>query len=145
MKELNDKNPEDQYTVTPFHLAAEKGHFEVCNAIMVYLDNKNPRTIYGYTPLHIAAQYGHLEICKSTLKQVQDKNRKDNEGITPFHKAAAGGHLNICLAAMEHFGRFFKPGRMQIIPITLLLALPLGFFRPSYSPAIESLELPNEN
>ena len=78
MKELDDKNPEDQRGITPFHLAAEKGHFEVCNAIMVYLDNINPSTINGFTPLHMAAIQGHFEICKSILKQVQDKNPKDD-------------------------------------------------------------------
>ena len=74
MKELDYKNPEDQCSITPFHLAAEKGHLEVCNAIMVYLDNINPSTVYGFTPLHMAA---NAEICKSLLKQVQDKNPKD--------------------------------------------------------------------
>ena len=49
---------------TPLHLAAKKGHLEICRLIMEHddveePDDKNPVNLEGYTPLHYAVQGGH--------------------------------------------------------------------------------------
>ena len=59
---LEDKNPADNKSMTPFHNALEKGHLDVCKLLIQNIDNKNPATLDGCTPLHLATDHCHLEI-----------------------------------------------------------------------------------
>ena len=80
------KNDED-YGVTPFHIAAANGNFEICSVIMKNMNVYNPRTDYGITPLLIAATNGHSDIFRLIFAMTDDKNPVDNYGITLFSRA----------------------------------------------------------
>ena len=49
--------------ITPLHMAAEKGHYEVFQLIISNVNEKNPASHDGFTPLHIATKHGHYKIC----------------------------------------------------------------------------------
>ena len=83
MKQLIDKNPRDYDGITPLHLAAEEGHFQICKFILEKITDKNPGDDNNQTPLHYAAGEGHGQICKLILDNVEDKNPVDNFGETP--------------------------------------------------------------
>ena len=80
-------------SLTPLHLAAGKGHFQVCTFIMENLENKNTGNKRGKTPFHVAAKRGQLTICKLMIKSIDNNIPSDNYGITYFHIAAELGHL----------------------------------------------------
>ena len=69
-----DKSPGDDLGTTPFHLAATKGHLDMCKYIIESLGIKNPVNNDGDTPLHWAANNGHSDICSFIVEHVQDKN-----------------------------------------------------------------------
>ena len=69
--------------ITPFHLAAERGDFQVCQEIMENSHDKNPKSINGWTPLHLAAKNGHLLVCQLIVENIDDKNPKNQWGQTP--------------------------------------------------------------
>ena len=48
--------------VTPFHAAANFGHFEICKCILEQAEDKNPIGQIGFTPLHVAALSGQQDI-----------------------------------------------------------------------------------
>ena len=50
--------------VFTFHMAASKGHFDICKLIIDNVDNKNLASNNGSTSLQEATQNGQLEICK---------------------------------------------------------------------------------
>ena len=58
----DDENPRRKEGLTPLHLAAGKGHFQVCTFIMENLENKNTANKRGNT---ISCQ---LSICKHDQK-----------------------------------------------------------------------------
>jgi len=60
-----DRNPGDEYGITPLHKATENGHFEIVQIIMNHCqaNNNNPKDQdEGNTPLHIATEHGHMQI-----------------------------------------------------------------------------------
>ena len=69
--------------VSPLHMAAGKGHLEVCCLIMENLQNKNPVNGNGDTPLHRAASGGHTDVCRLILGEVNHKNPANKSGCTP--------------------------------------------------------------
>mgnify|MGYP002049416097 CR=1 FL=1 len=79
----------------------QKGHLEICRAIMDNLDDKNPRNNDGATPLYLAANCGHLKICQLIIANVDNQNIPDNLGNTPLHIAAFYGHYEVCRAFIE--------------------------------------------
>ena len=83
-----DKNPSRKDSLTPLHLAAGKGHFQVCTFIMENLENKNTGNKRGKTPFHVAAKRGQLTICKLMIKSIDNNIPSDKYGITYFHIAA---------------------------------------------------------
>ena len=85
---------------TPFYLAAEHGHIEVCQMIIEKLVEKYPDdTKKRETLLHLpeysdkiaifeAAKNGHISVCSLILEHVEDKNPKDTNGDTFLHIAS---------------------------------------------------------
>jgi ankyrin repeat protein len=81
------------------HVAARKGHLDICKLITKNVQDKNPGNNDGRTPFHDAAKEGHLDICKLIIENIKDKNPEGVNGDSPLHLAAEGGcwgHLNIC-------------------------------------------------
>ncbi|MGL9688729.1 MAG: ankyrin repeat domain-containing protein [Wolbachia sp.] len=58
--------------LTPLHIAAEKGHMEIVNALIKQKANVNAEDKEGVTPLHLAAVNGHVEIANAILKEGAD-------------------------------------------------------------------------
>ena len=95
----------DYIGITPLHLAAKKGHSEICKFIIERVEDKNPADIVGDTPLHFAAASGHLGLCKFILKNINsldEKNPRGRKGLTPLHLAAENGYLDICKLMFEY-------------------------------------------
>lgn len=102
---------------TPLHLAAQNGHFELCQHLLSLVKEKNPRDKKLTTPLDEAAKNGHFEICQLYSKenvdfrnaiflaainghlkicQLSNTNPKNSDGETAFHYAAKYGHAEVC-------------------------------------------------
>ena len=123
MENMDEKNPKDDWGVTPLHEAAEYGKVEVCKLIVEnvqcdkeickrYQCDKNPKNDFNFTPLHMAAMNGHLQVCKLIIENVCEnpkprsdrgdpKNPKSRDGTTPLHNAALRGHLQVCQFIVE--------------------------------------------
>ena len=105
LKKLLHKNPENEQGVTPLHMAATNGHFDICRLLIAnILTEKNPRDNTGRTPLHAAAYKGYLDICKVLLFNTADKNPRDDNGATPLKLAYEfpAKHFHICQFIIEH-------------------------------------------
>ena len=61
---IDNKNPADNEGFTPLYVAAQNGHYEVCQIILENVINKNPACHNGTTPFYMAAQNGHVDLCK---------------------------------------------------------------------------------
>ena len=81
--------------ITPLHMAAKKGHLEVCKLFIKKLENKNPGDCKGLTPLSCAVEEGQYEICQYIISNLDNKNPGNKKGVTPLHSAAEKGHLRI--------------------------------------------------
>ena len=64
----------DELGMTPFHLAAQEGHFEICQFFLQNVKDKNPKDNAQDTPLHIAALRGDHRLFKLISKEVVDIN-----------------------------------------------------------------------
>ena len=81
--------------ITPLHMAAKKGHLEVCKLFIKKLENKNPGDCKELTPLSCAVEAGQFEICQYIISNLDNKNPGNKRGVTPLHLAAEKGHLRI--------------------------------------------------
>ena len=71
---VKDVNPKNNDGYTPFHIAAQFGHEEVCKFIIEDAKDKNPKNDKNnVTPLHLAAQNGHLQVCKLIMDSIHDQ------------------------------------------------------------------------
>ena len=48
-----DKNPKDKNGITPLHLAAKNGSFNIFYNVLNCAEEKNPKDKNGITPLHL--------------------------------------------------------------------------------------------
>ena len=87
--------PSDKYGITPFHIAAELGHFEICQLITDNIEVKNPTTMEGWTPLHLAALNGRFDVCKLIIDYGVDKHPNFTDS-TPLQLAARKSHFRVC-------------------------------------------------
>ena len=77
---IQDKNPEDKFGMTPFHMAAENGHLEVCKLILVNVQDKYPKNSW---------------YAKGFFKMMLKKNSKSLQGCSPLELAIENGHLDV--------------------------------------------------
>ena len=99
----NQTSSQDKYGL-PFHIAAEYGHFNVCQFFIENIHDMNPKDNHKMTPLHLAARNGHFLICRMILEKIGDKKpstSNDIDGYTPLHEAAENNHLAICRLIMK--------------------------------------------
>ena len=94
---INEKNPDVGGGFgTTLHIAARKGHYQICELILQHVAIKNPKDEFWITPLHKAAENGHNAICQLLIKHIKDKNPMSKFGRTPFHLASLNGHFEVC-------------------------------------------------
>ena len=85
---------------TPLELAAEGGHGEIVELLIVAGADLHARTVPmlgggGWTPLHAAARQGHREIVELLIANGTDVNARDSTGKSSLHDAALEGHKEI--------------------------------------------------
>ena len=107
LKKSVNKNPGNNGGVTPLHLAARNGQFDMCIMLIANISGeKNPRDSNGRTPLHEAAYQGYLDICKLLIYNTTNKNPRDDSGTTPLDLAYPVGHSYICKLIIENVDNF---------------------------------------
>ncbi len=72
---------------TPLHLAIEKGHLEIAQAIIDAKAEVNMADKQGNTPLHLACEKGHVEIAQALIDAKAEVNIANNNGKTPLELA----------------------------------------------------------
>ena len=95
---FEDKNPGDEYRLTPLHLSSQAGHFEITEMLLDYLMDSSPKDIRNRTPLHYACMHGHLEIVKLFIPIYSvhyELNPPDEYGLTPIKYASMTGHFEV--------------------------------------------------
>ena len=94
------------YPIKPasaLHLAAQEGHFEVCQYILNNISvDRNITDFIGRSPIHLAASRGHLQVCKLLIEKLDHQNCKAKCVIRPLHLAARYGHLEVCKLLIEN-------------------------------------------
>ena len=81
-----DINPKGHYQKgrTPLHIAAAKGHLEMCKIIIDKVSDINPRDDDNKTPFLTAVKNGHKELARFIAGKLQDKNQKDDRDCAPL-------------------------------------------------------------
>ena len=96
VKTIQNKHPKTQNDEkTPFHLAAEEGHVEVCAMFLGLPGFQNYKDENGDTPFHFAAKKGHIKVCKLMLEKLEFTEPRNGFLETPLHFAAAFNFLEI--------------------------------------------------
>jgi len=77
-EKTKDYNPQNNNgcsyeNVTPLHIAAWKGHFNICKLIVENITDCNIQDSHGKTPLEIAVYHGHFEICQLFVKKLTNE------------------------------------------------------------------------
>ena len=94
MEKVEDQNPKaPRCGTTPLHLAAIKGHLNVCHYIFSQVLDLNPKDANGSTPLFKVAMYGHFDTCKLIIDKAEDENPECKSGFKPLFTAAFIGNL----------------------------------------------------
>ena len=65
---VEQKNPRDHKGETPLHLAAKKGHFDVCQLMVKHLNNLYPENDDCETPYSLAEDYS----IRNLISEVND-------------------------------------------------------------------------
>ena len=121
LDEAEDKNPANQKDgQTPLHIAALKGHLQICSLMIGHNDGK----IFDFdtfTPLHMAAIAGCLKAFKVIMESQIEKNPADGMGETPLHLhlAAVHNHFDICKLIISNVN--------NIHPTTLYMKTPKDY------------------
>ena len=84
-------------SLTPMHLACQKGHEQVVEAIATnvpeWIDSSDADNGMR-TPLHVASENGYAQVVKTLVKHKAElKAAKD--GITPIHMAVQKGYIEV--------------------------------------------------
>ena len=89
---MNAKNKE---SLTPLHIAAEKGHIEFVKMLVAYGAKVNILTNKYESPLHLAARNGHCEVAEILAKNGAILDAKNKDKKTPTDLACLNGHEKI--------------------------------------------------
>ena len=114
-----DKNPKNYFGETPFYLAGENNHLDLCRLIIDYAEDKNPESKCGNTLLHKAAKDGNLSLYQLIIDKIEDKNPKNIHGDTPFHIAAENGHLEMCQILFDTYNVLGKQLKIEALGILM--------------------------
>jgi ankyrin repeat protein len=88
--------------VTPFHLAAKRGHVEVARFLLKCGADVNVRDMYSFTPLRLALREGQLEVSRFLIYHGTDVDAQDMDRFTPLHLASREGQLEVARFLIDH-------------------------------------------
>ena len=118
-EKTKDYSPPSHYksgcNLTPFHIAAEKGYFNICQLIIENIDDCNPSVCYDRTPLGIAAQNDHYEICKLIIENLPDVNYSNKFG--PLHIVTSRGYFDLCQVLIKNMTDKNPVDKYGMIPL----------------------------
>ena len=86
------------------HLAAQNGHFEICEALLQkYNFDIHATDDFSCTALHGAAWSGDLELLEYLIENGSDIFSETKDGRSCLHLAAQNGHFEICKALLQKY------------------------------------------
>eukprot|EP00795_Rhopilema_esculentum_P016779 gene16779-8239_t len=86
----------------PLTLAAEKGHKELVNLLLLRGSNHDCHTKKGCSPLFLACKEGHKEIAEMLYSAGADMESTDCRGNTPIMAAFRSGHVHVVEWLIKH-------------------------------------------
>ncbi|XP_039009876.1 protein VAPYRIN-like [Hibiscus syriacus] len=95
LKRGGSMNFQDQYGLTPLHVAAIKAHRDVVLVLLeMGFDLERPDN-EGHTALHLAVEGGDLEVVEALICRGADANAMTKTGVTPLYMAKIMGYDHI--------------------------------------------------
>ena len=73
-KELDEKNPRDEYGYTPLHYAVRYENYNICQFIAKKSQNLESLDQVGYTPLQLAESRGYKDISELLKTCIEEQN-----------------------------------------------------------------------
>uniref|UniRef100_A0A7N4PYP7 Ankyrin repeat and death domain containing 1B n=1 Tax=Sarcophilus harrisii TaxID=9305 RepID=A0A7N4PYP7_SARHA len=86
---LKDLNQQDEKGRKPFLLAAEKGHVEMIEKLIILNLLTSEKDKEGNTALHLAAKHGHTNVVEMLLTQCQEINEPNEVRRIPHFKVVS--------------------------------------------------------
>jgi ankyrin repeat protein len=94
-------NAKNKFNKTPLHIAAQKGHLEICQLLLERGAEINIRDRDLNTALHIAVLRGHLPVVQLLVQQGGDLTAKNIFGQTPRATASRNQEIANWLDSQE--------------------------------------------
>ncbi|XP_072148567.1 uncharacterized protein [Setaria viridis] len=104
-----DPNKADSIGVTPLHIAAERGSYEVAEQLLSKEAEVDPICENGGAPIHVSAENGHAKVLKLLLQHKADYNRHSRSFNTPLAASLIGPSLE-CLEILIEAGAEVNAG-----------------------------------
>ncbi|CAO2040773.1 unnamed protein product [Urochloa humidicola] len=104
-----DPNKADINGVTPLHIAAERGSYEVAELLLSKEAEIDPICENGGAPIHVSAENGHAKLLKLLLEHKADYNRHSHSFHTPLAASLVGPSLE-CLKILTEAGADVNAG-----------------------------------
>ncbi|XP_022916147.2 serine/threonine-protein phosphatase 6 regulatory ankyrin repeat subunit B isoform X2 [Onthophagus taurus] len=80
---------------TPLSIAANRGHYELVNNLLMNHARVDVFDNDGRSALHLAAEKGYIQVCDSLLSNKAFINSKSRNGRTALHLAAMNGYTDL--------------------------------------------------
>ncbi|KAK4008902.1 ankyrin-1 [Daphnia magna] len=97
-----DVNVSDSYGRTALHYAAEQGHADIIDVLLVAGSFVNAMDFEGMTPLYLASARGNTEAVQALVQHSANINLRATDKSTPLHSAASRGQIEILKILINH-------------------------------------------
>eukprot|EP00752_Nemacystus_decipiens_P017228 g15433.t1 len=98
----NPNLPSQPCSVTPLHVAVERGDAGILSALLLAKADKDARDVDGETPLIRAVKMGHLAIVKTLLEAGADCNIRRADTYSALDLATECGRVPVLRAILGH-------------------------------------------
>ncbi|PUZ64192.1 hypothetical protein GQ55_3G123500 [Panicum hallii var. hallii] len=138
-----DANKADNGGISPLHIAAERGFYEVAELLLSKGADVDPICENGGAPVHIAAKKGHAKVLKLLLQNKADSERLSTSFNTPLVASLFGSSVE-CLEVLIEAGVDVNDGS-PVTPLTLAADKGLTEFINYLLEAGADANIPDEN